>query len=88
MSHTRAMIPQDRLFQIRDRFQYLEAAMSDGSGDIAALAKEYSDLKPVVAQIEDYMGLVEGDMLRANWSTWPELKPSALPTSRMALRVR
>ncbi|MEP1353217.1 MAG: peptide chain release factor 1 [Tateyamaria sp.] len=54
------MIPQDRLFQIRDRFQYLEAAMSDGSGDIAALAKEYSDLKPVVAQIEDYIGLVEG----------------------------
>ncbi len=34
--------------------------MSDGSGDIAALAKEYSDLKPVVAQIEDYIGLVEG----------------------------
>ena len=34
--------------------------MSDGSGDIAALAKEYSDLKPVVAQIEEYMGLVDG----------------------------
>lgn len=34
--------------------------MSDGSGDIAALAKEYSDLKPVVAQIEDYIGLVQG----------------------------
>ncbi|MEO0765136.1 MAG: peptide chain release factor 1 [Pseudomonadota bacterium] len=54
------MIPNDRLFQIRDRFQYLEAAMSDGSGDIATLAKEYSDLKPVVAQIEEYMGLIEG----------------------------
>ncbi|MEO0379101.1 MAG: peptide chain release factor 1 [Pseudomonadota bacterium] len=54
------MIPQDRLFQIRDRFQYLEAAMSDGTGDIAAFAKEYSDLKPVVEQIEDYMGIVGG----------------------------
>ena len=54
------MIPQDRLFQIRDRFQYLEAAMSGGSGDIAALAKEYSDLKPVVDQISDYLGLIGG----------------------------
>ncbi|WP_299731441.1 peptide chain release factor 1 [uncultured Tateyamaria sp.] len=54
------MIPQDRLFQIRDRFQYLEAAMSDGSGDIAMLAKEYSDLKPVVDQIDDYLGLLGG----------------------------
>ncbi|MEP1586519.1 MAG: peptide chain release factor 1 [Tateyamaria sp.] len=54
------MIPQDRLFQITQRFQYLEAAMSDGSSDIAALAKEYSDLKPVVEQIDSYMALVDG----------------------------
>jgi len=54
------MIPQDRLFQIRQRFQYLEAAMSDGTGDIAALAKEYSDLKPVVDQITEYLDLIEG----------------------------
>ncbi len=54
------MIPQDRLFQITQRFQYLEAAMSDGSGDIAALAKEYSDLKPIVEQIESYLALVDG----------------------------
>ncbi len=54
------MIPQDRLFQITQRFQYLEAAMSAGSGDIAALAKEYSDLKPVVDQINDYMAIVDG----------------------------
>ncbi|MEO0402354.1 MAG: peptide chain release factor 1 [Pseudomonadota bacterium] len=53
------MIPQDRLFQITQRFQYLEAAMADGSGDIAALAKEYSDLKPVVDQIDTYMRLTD-----------------------------
>ena len=54
------MIPQDRLFQITQRFEYLEAAMSAGSGDIAALAKEYSDLKPVADQIAQYMAIVDG----------------------------
>ena len=48
------MIPEDRLNQISQRFQYLEAAMADGSGDIAELAKEYSDLKPVVDQIAEW----------------------------------
>ncbi|MDP5216070.1 peptide chain release factor 1 [Ruegeria sp. 2205SS24-7] len=47
------MVPEERLEQITQRFQYLEAAMADGAagGDIARLAKEYSDLKPVVDQI-------------------------------------
>ncbi|PJE37292.1 peptide chain release factor 1 [Pseudooceanicola lipolyticus] len=45
------MVPEDRLEQIIQRFQYLEAAMADGRGDIAKLAKEYSNLKPVVDQI-------------------------------------
>ncbi|WP_171121656.1 MULTISPECIES: peptide chain release factor 1 [unclassified Ruegeria] len=54
------MIPEERLEQITQRFQYLEAAMSDGAagGDIAALAKEYSDLKPVVEQITAWRLLV------------------------------
>ena len=34
--------------------------MADGSGDIAALAKEYSDLRPVVDQIDAYMALIDG----------------------------
>ncbi|MFC3615933.1 peptide chain release factor 1 [Lutimaribacter marinistellae] len=45
------MIPEDRLEQITQRFQYLEAAMADGNADIAKLAKEYSALRPVVEQI-------------------------------------
>ena len=48
------MIPSERLQQITERFEYLEAAMSAGGGDIAALAKEYSDLRPVVATIRDW----------------------------------
>lgn len=53
------MIPEDRLRQIEDRFQFLEAKMNAGvdASDIAALAKEYSDLKPVVDQITAWRGL-------------------------------
>jgi peptide chain release factor 1 len=53
------MIPMPRLAQITQRFQYLEASMSAGSdgADFAKLAKEYSDLKPVVDQIELYQQL-------------------------------
>ena len=53
------MIPEDRLEQILQRYQYLEAAMADGAGgDIAKLAKEYSDLRPVVEQITAYRSLL------------------------------
>ncbi len=50
------MIPQDTLDQIRARFEFLEAKMAGGAdpGEIAALAKEYADLKPVVAEIDAY----------------------------------
>uniref|UniRef100_UPI0030DA0ECE peptide chain release factor 1 n=1 Tax=uncultured Sulfitobacter sp. TaxID=191468 RepID=UPI0030DA0ECE len=53
------MIPMHRLAQISQRFQFLEASMSAGSdgADFAALAKEYSDLKPVVDQIDLYQQL-------------------------------
>ncbi|EIE52964.1 peptide chain release factor 1 [Citreicella sp. 357] len=51
------MIPADRLRQILERFEYLEARMADGSGDIAALGREYSELRPVVDQITDWMRL-------------------------------
>ena len=53
------MISEDLLIQITQRFQYLEAQMAEGSGDIAKLAKEYSDLKPVVEEIKAYQCLVE-----------------------------
>jgi peptide chain release factor 1 len=48
------MIPEDRLHQITSRFEYLEAQMAEGSGDIAALGKEYADLRPVVDQIAEW----------------------------------
>lgn len=54
------MVPEERLYQITQRFQFLEAAMADGASgsDIAVLAKEYSDLRPVVEQIEAWRRLL------------------------------
>ena len=50
------MVPLDKLDQIVRRFEFLEAKLSVGAaaGDIAALSREYSDLKPVVAEIAAY----------------------------------
>ena len=50
------MVPLEKLELIRQRFQFLEAKMNDGLAgeDIARLAKEYSDLRPVIEQIEEY----------------------------------
>ena len=48
------MLPQDRLIQIVQRFEYLEALLNAGpaADEIAAISREYAELKPVVAQIE------------------------------------
>jgi len=55
-----AMIPFDRLVQIVQRFEFLEAKMAQGGGDIAALGREYSELRPVVEEIRHYKALLEG----------------------------
>jgi peptide chain release factor 1 len=73
------MVPEERLEQITQRFQFLEAKMADGSsaGDIAALAKEYSDLRPVVAQIDAYRQILRDmDEARALLSD-PDMKALA-----------
>jgi len=53
------MIPEDKLIQITQRFQFLEAKMSEGlSGDeFASVAREYADLKPVVETVSAYQTL-------------------------------
>ena len=60
------MVPIERLEQIIQRFEFLEAKMAEGAAgeDIAALAKEYSDLRPVVEQIQAYRQLL-GDLEEA-----------------------
>ncbi|WP_066701666.1 peptide chain release factor 1 [Celeribacter ethanolicus] len=58
------MIPQDRLQQILQRFEFLEASMAQGTGDIVALGREYAGLRPVVEQIRAYQRLA-GDIAEA-----------------------
>ena len=82
------MIPEERLHQITQRFEYLEAAMADGSGDIAKLAKEYSDLKPVVDQIVQWRQLASDVQEAEDMLADPELKDLAeeeLPRLKAAL---
>ncbi|WP_114287577.1 peptide chain release factor 1 [Candidatus Halocynthiibacter alkanivorans] len=53
------MVPIDKLAQITQRFEFLEASMSQGSGDIAALGREYAELRPVVEEINVYLQLLD-----------------------------
>ena len=71
------MVPLDKLEQINQRFQYLEAAMSEGNGDIAALGKEYSDLRPVVEQIAAYQQLLADLEEAQHMLADPEMKELA-----------
>ena len=47
------MLPRDALRRITERLAYVEAAMSDG-GDVAALGREYAELRPVAEQVAAY----------------------------------
>ena len=82
------MISEDLLIQITQRFEYLEAQMAEGSGDMAKLAKEYSDLKPVVEEIKAYQCLVKDIVDAEAMLVDPDLQELAkeeLPILRAAL---
>ncbi|QMU59777.1 MAG: peptide chain release factor 1 [Boseongicola sp.] len=93
------MIPSDTLDQITARFQFLEAKMAGGAdaGEIAALAKEYSDLRPVVAEIAEYQALLTGQAEAESMLDDPEMRALAeeellglrgsIPAAEQALRV-
>ena len=69
----------DKLDQIVRRFEFLEAKLSAGAAppEIAALSREYADLKPVVAEIGAYRqalgDLAEAEAMLAD----PEMKALA-----------
>ncbi|SNR34970.1 peptide chain release factor 1 [Paracoccus sediminis] len=56
------MLPQDRLAQIVQRFEFLEARLNAGAApdQIARISREYADLKPVVEQIARWRAVQEG----------------------------
>lgn len=49
----------DRLAEITRRFEYLEARMTEGSGDLAALGREYAELRPVAEQVAEWRRLAD-----------------------------
>jgi peptide chain release factor 1 len=92
------MLPEERLDQIVHRFQFVEAKMSSAApAEIAALGREYAELKPVVAGIEDWRRLkaeiAEAEAMLAD----PEMRALAeeelprlkarLPEAEHALRL-
>ncbi|SDY08968.1 peptide chain release factor 1 [Citreimonas salinaria] len=82
------MIPQDRLQQIRERLEYVEARMSQGGGDIATLGREYAELRPVVDRIAEWERL-QADIAEAEaMLSDPEMRELAedeLPALRARL---
>lgn len=61
IGHLPAMVPMEKLAEITARFEFIEAKMSGGvdGGEIAELAREYSELKPVVAEILAYRRILD-----------------------------
>jgi len=86
------MIAADKIEQLIDRFQFLEAKMADGSAgsDIAKLGKEYSDLRPVVETVTAYKDLLTQIAEAETMLTDPEMKELAemeLPDLKAALEA-
>ena len=73
------MIPRETLTQISERFQFLEAKMAGGAEphEIAELAREYAELKPVVAEIEGYTAMQDAKADAEAMLADPEMKALA-----------
>ncbi len=73
------MVPLDKLAQITQRFEFLEARLNAGASpsEIADLSREYSDLKPINDEIDAYRraldDLAEAELMLAD----PEMKSLA-----------
>ena len=82
------MLPDAQLDRILQRFGYVEARLADASGaDIAALGREYAELRPVVASITDWRAL-QAELAEAEaLLTDPEMRALA-EAEIAALRAR
>jgi peptide chain release factor 1 len=73
------MIPDDRLAELGRRFAFLEARLQEPlpPAEVAAVSKEWSDLRPVIAAAEAWRGLgrsvEEAEAMLAD----PEMRPLA-----------
>ncbi|RKF15078.1 peptide chain release factor 1 [Roseovarius spongiae] len=73
------MVPMDRLQQIVERFEFLEAKMAQGGGDdIASLGREYAELRPVVEEARAYRQVLADIETAEAMLADPEMKALAL----------
>lgn len=84
------MIPNDRLMQITERFEFLEAQMGEGLGGEAfvAVSREYAELRPVVEVVRTYQDLtaeIEGAEAMLSDPEMKELAEMELPQLRERL---
>ena len=93
------MVPLDRLAQITQRFEFLEAQLNAGAApaEIARISREYTDLRPVVEDIRAYTRalddlaeaeamLADPDMKALAEEEIPRLK-ARIPEMEQALRL-
>ena len=73
------MLPTDALDQITRRFEFLEAKLSSGAApaEIAALSREYAELKPVVTEIAAWKQALADLAEAEGWLADPEMKALA-----------
>ena len=84
------MVPLEKLAQITQRFEFLEARLNAGASpaEIAAISREYSEIKPVAEEIASYRkaldDVAEAEIMLAD----PEMKALAeeeLPSLRQRI---
>ncbi len=75
-----ATLPRDRLRQITDRFEFLEAQLNGGPdpSKIAKISREYAELNPVVTEIAAYEQLLSDLAAAQAMLDDPDMKPLAL----------
>ena len=93
------MLPEDRLVQIVQRFEFLEAQLNAGPApdQIARISREYAELKPVVEQIARWQAARDGLAAAEAMLADPELRELAedelarlrdeMPVLEQALRI-
>ncbi|HEY0213907.1 MAG TPA: peptide chain release factor 1 [Paenirhodobacter sp.] len=93
------MVPMDKLAQITQRFDFVAAKLNVATApaDIAALSREYSDLRPVVEEIAAYRQALDDLAEAEGWLRDPEMKDLAeeelprlkarIPEMEQALRL-
>jgi peptide chain release factor 1 len=69
------MVPLDKLDQITQRFEYLEARLAQGAAeDFAQVSREYAELKPVAEEIAAYRALLDAKAEAEALLDDPEMK--------------